>query len=174
MAGVPFKVSIPGMSRSGLQVGIVANSLKHLGQILEERLGLSEHAQIYLDDGTLVCDQEYFELLEPQTKLTVVEGRDDLQGRPLRQINKKVNVSYTNIVCTSIMFVFSAVAKILHVPMNGLCIESLWFVYITGSELPLVVGSSSDLVVLRRWTNSGHGEHKKNPSSRKGLFSVIG
>lgn len=159
MAGVPFKVSIPGMGRSGLQVGVVANSLKHLGQILEERLGLSQHAEIYLDDGTLVCDQEYFELLEPQTKLTVVEGRDDLQGSTVRQINKKVNVSY--IVCTSIMFVFSAVAKILHVPVNGLCIESLWFVYITGSELPLVVGSSSDLVVLRRWTNSGHGVHKK-------------
>lgn len=75
-----------------------------------------------------------------------------------------MNVSY--IVCTSTVFVFSAVAKILPVPMNGLCIESLWFVYITDSELPLVVGS----------TNSGHGVHKKkkNPVSRMGLFSVVG
>jgi len=79
-----------------------------------------------------------------------------------------VNVSY--IVCTSTVFVFSAVAKILHVPMNGLCIESLClFTSLIVKLLPLLVGSSSDLVVLRRCKNSA----LKNPISRMGSFSVV-
>ena len=77
MAGVPFKVCIP--SQNGLQMGVVANSLEHLGAVLEQKLGFQQ-IRVYLGDGTLVCDEEYFQLLKPQTKLTVVEERDIFKG----------------------------------------------------------------------------------------------
>lgn len=78
MAGVPFKVCIP--SQNGLQMGVVANSLEHLGAVLEQKLGIAKQMRVYLGDGTLVCDEEYFQLLKPQTKLTVVEDRDVFKG----------------------------------------------------------------------------------------------
>ena len=77
MAGVPFKVCIP--SQNGLQMGVVANSLEHLGAVLKQKLGFQQ-MRVYLGDGTLVCDEEYFQLLKPQTKLTVVEERDIFKG----------------------------------------------------------------------------------------------
>ena len=78
MAGVPFKVCIP--SQNGLQMGVVANSLEHLGAVLEQKLRIAKQMRVYLGDGTLVCDEEYFQLLKPQTKLTVVEDRDVFKG----------------------------------------------------------------------------------------------
>ena len=84
MAGVPFKVCVP--SQNGLQMGVVANSLEHLGAVLEQKLGITKQMRVYLGDGTLVCDEEYFQLLKPQTKLTVVEERDTFQGACLETL----------------------------------------------------------------------------------------
>lgn len=77
MAGVPFKICIPS---EGLQVGVVARDFTHLKEVLEARYALGKDARLYLEDGTLVCDQDYFELLEPQTKLTVVVQSGEKQG----------------------------------------------------------------------------------------------
>jgi len=90
MAGVPFKVCVP--SKNGLQLGVVASSLEHLGAVLEQKLGIAPQMRVYLGDGTLVCDEEYFQLLKPQTKLTVVEEREIFQGACLRTIVRGENI----------------------------------------------------------------------------------
>ena len=69
MAGVPFKVCIA--DRGNLTVGVVARSYEHFCSVLKTRLGLASDYSVRLDDGTLICDEDYFHLLEPQTKLTV-------------------------------------------------------------------------------------------------------
>lgn len=69
MAGVPFKVSIPCRN---VKVGVVAQSLEHLHSLLEEKFGLAgADIQITLEDGTIICNEEYFNLLEPQTNMVV-------------------------------------------------------------------------------------------------------
>ena len=67
MAGVPFKVFLPFKN---IKVGVVAQSLKHLQQLLKEQFGLCE-TDIMLEDGTLLCNEDYFNLLAPQTNLVV-------------------------------------------------------------------------------------------------------
>lgn len=68
---IPLKLYFP---RRGVQIGIAAKSLHHLRQLLRAKLGPPERYKLTLDDGTIVCDPEYFKLLEHQTKLTVVEA----------------------------------------------------------------------------------------------------
>ncbi len=71
MAGVPFKVFIPSQN---LLIGVVASSYRHFLEVVQAKFGFAPDSfQLYLDDGTLICDQEYFELLGPQTKITVSE-----------------------------------------------------------------------------------------------------
>ena len=70
MAGVPFKLLLPCKN---VKVGVVAQSLEHLHNLLKERFGLPS-AEITLEDGTLLCNEEYFSLLEPQTNLVVQAG----------------------------------------------------------------------------------------------------
>lgn len=71
MAGVPFKVCLP--HRNNVTVGVVAQSYDHFREVLTTKLGLRKDFRMFMEDGTLVCDEDYFHLLEPQTKLTVVE-----------------------------------------------------------------------------------------------------
>lgn len=75
MAGVPFKLFLP---YKNLKVGVVARSLVHLHSIIKEKFGLS-CAEVTLEDGTLLCNEEYFSLLEPQTNL-VVQLREGISG----------------------------------------------------------------------------------------------
>ena len=77
MAGIPFKVCVPS---SNVQVGVVARSYEHFRDLLQTKLGLAKDSQVYLEDGTLICDEEYFDLLEPQTKLTIIEPEKKLKG----------------------------------------------------------------------------------------------
>ena len=67
MAGVPHKVVFPNRK---VKVGVVVQSLGHLHTVLKQKFGLSD-ADVSLEDGTLLCDEEYFNLLEPQTTLLV-------------------------------------------------------------------------------------------------------
>lgn len=67
MAGVPFKVYLPCIN---VKVGVVAQNLQHLKEVLKEKFGLSQTV-ISLEDGTIICSEEYFDLLEPQTSLVV-------------------------------------------------------------------------------------------------------
>ena len=67
---IPLKIYFPSRK---IQIGIAARSLNHLRQLLRTKLGLSDRFKLTLEDGTIVCDPEYFKLLEHQTKLTVVE-----------------------------------------------------------------------------------------------------
>ena len=66
---IPLKIYVPSR---GFQIGLAATSLSHLRSILEAKLGLTERYKLTLEDGTIVCDPEYFKLLERQTKITVV------------------------------------------------------------------------------------------------------
>lgn len=89
MAGVPFKVCIP--HRNNFTVGVVAQSYDHFREVLTTKLGLQKDFRMFMEDGTLVCDEDYFHLLEPQTKLTVVEPalRDPERVQlPLRALRK--------------------------------------------------------------------------------------
>ena len=70
MAGVPFKVYIPCKDK---KVGVVARSLEHLHSMLSEEFSLSK-PEVSLEDGTLLCNEEYFNLLEPQTNLIVQDA----------------------------------------------------------------------------------------------------
>lgn len=56
-----------------IKVGVVARSLEHLHSLMKEKFGLPD-ADITLEDGTLLCNEEYFNLLEPQTNLVVQPG----------------------------------------------------------------------------------------------------
>ncbi len=70
MAGVPFKLYLPSRQ---VKLGVVAQSLKHLHTILKDKLDFAE-SEVSLEDGTLICNEEYFELLEPQTTLVVQQS----------------------------------------------------------------------------------------------------
>lgn len=90
MAGVPFKVCIPSKS---LQVGVVARSYDHFREVLQNKLGLAKDSRVYLGDGTLICDQDYFELLEPQTKLTVVVDQSASENEKQSQgLCERINI----------------------------------------------------------------------------------
>lgn len=69
---MPFKLCIPSRA---LQVGVVAKNFDHFLDVIRDKFGYARGSfQLSLDDGTLICDQDYFELLEPQTKLTITES----------------------------------------------------------------------------------------------------
>ena len=67
---IPLKIYFP---KRGFQIGVAAKSLQHLRDTLQTKMGLSNTFKLTLDDGTIVCDPEYFKLLEHQTKLNVIE-----------------------------------------------------------------------------------------------------
>ena len=64
----PFKVFIPEKKE---QFGVVARSLRLLRDGIQKRYGLKSGFKIFLTDGTVVDDEEYFAFLEPQTLLIV-------------------------------------------------------------------------------------------------------
>ena len=68
---IPLKIYFPAR---GYQIGVATKSLPHLRETLQAKMGLPAKFKLTLDDGTIVCDPDYFKLLEPQTKLNVVEG----------------------------------------------------------------------------------------------------
>lgn len=75
MAVAPFKVAIPCR---GACIGIAAHSYEHLREVLRTRYKIRGDFCLQQDDGTLVCDEDYFQLLEPHTKLTVVDSERTL------------------------------------------------------------------------------------------------
>ena len=68
----PFKVCIPSRGKS--RIGIAAYSYEHLREVLRDKYGVSGDFCLQQEDGTLVCDQDYFKLLAPNTKLTIAEN----------------------------------------------------------------------------------------------------
>ncbi len=63
----PYKIQeVNGVGR----VGITAADLKDLKKQAVKRLNISEDFQPYLDDGTAVLAEEYFQRLTPQTCFT--------------------------------------------------------------------------------------------------------
>ena len=77
---IPFKVRIP--SRGAARVGIAATSYEHLRQIVRYKYKVSGDFCLQQEDGTIVCDEDYFRLLEPRTTLTVIESPSRLQPLP--------------------------------------------------------------------------------------------
>ncbi len=69
MAG--YKVVVDILGRGQLQVGIVAESLVHLKKQIQEEFRIEGDIHVYLEDGTLVNKEDYFKILEPQTKLRI-------------------------------------------------------------------------------------------------------
>lgn len=69
---VPFKICIP--SRGPARIGIAAFSYRHLCDVVRRKYKVSGDFCIQQEDGTIVCDEEYFKLLAPMTPLTVVEA----------------------------------------------------------------------------------------------------
>ena len=69
---IPFKVCIP--SRGPARIGIAASSYAHLRQIVRYKYKVSGEFFLQQEDGTIVCDEDYFRLLEPKTTLTVIES----------------------------------------------------------------------------------------------------
>lgn len=70
----PFKVCIP--SRGRARIGVAACSYEHLREVLRKKYDVCGDFCLQQDDGTLVCDEDYFKLLEPNTLLTVVESEN--------------------------------------------------------------------------------------------------
>ena len=68
---IPFRVCI--LSRD-TRVGIAATGYRHLCDILRRKYDISGHFDVTQEDGTIVCDEEYLKLLEPNTLLFVVES----------------------------------------------------------------------------------------------------
>lgn len=66
--GVPFKLVIPCRA---IKVGVVVHSLAQLHHYIKEKFGLLDVGIYLAEDGTLVCDESYFSILEPQTELLV-------------------------------------------------------------------------------------------------------
>lgn len=64
----PFKVLIPEQKE---QFGVVARSLRVLRDSIQKRCGFKSSFKIFLTDGTVVDNEEYFAFLEPQTLLIV-------------------------------------------------------------------------------------------------------
>ena len=73
MAVAPFKVVIPSRGKC---IGIAAHSYEHLREVLRTRYKVKGDFSLQQEDGTLVCDEDYFQLLEPNTKLSVVDADD--------------------------------------------------------------------------------------------------
>lgn len=73
---IPFKVFLP---HKGIKVGVVASSLQDLEIVLRLQHGVAGHMQLSLEDGTLICNEDYFQLLAPQTSLLVLQP--GLQGK---------------------------------------------------------------------------------------------
>ena len=71
-SSIPFKVCIP--SRGPARIGIAASSYEHLRQIVRYKYKVSGEFSLQQEDGTIVCDEDYFRLLEPKTTLTVMES----------------------------------------------------------------------------------------------------
>ncbi|CAI8031328.1 hypothetical protein GBAR_LOCUS17793 [Geodia barretti] len=71
-SSIPFKVCIP--SRGPARIGIAASSYAHLRQIVRYKYKVSGEFSLQQEDGTIVCDEDYFRLLEPKTTLTVMES----------------------------------------------------------------------------------------------------
>ena len=70
---VPFKVCIP--SRGPARIGVAAHSYGHLCDVVRQKYRVRGDFYFQQEDGTIVCDEDYFRLLEPKTLLTVVEAR---------------------------------------------------------------------------------------------------
>ena len=68
---IPFKVRFS--SRGSARVGIAASSYQHLRQIVSHKYRVSGEFCFLQEDGTIVCDEDYFSLLEPRTTLTIIE-----------------------------------------------------------------------------------------------------
>ena len=70
MAAIPLKLYFPSRK---VQVGVAARSLHHLRELMGTKFGVTGSFKLTLEDGTIVCDPEYFNLLAHQTKITVLE-----------------------------------------------------------------------------------------------------
>ena len=70
-SAIPFKVCIP--SRGSARYGVAASSYQHLRHVIRHKYKVSGGFYFQQEDGTLVCDEDYFQLLEPRTLLTVIE-----------------------------------------------------------------------------------------------------
>ena len=70
---VPFRVCIP--SRGSARIGIAVHSYQHLCDVVRQKYKVRGEFCFQQEDGTLVCDEDYFKLLEPKTLLTVVESQ---------------------------------------------------------------------------------------------------
>ena len=77
-SAIPLKLYFPSRK---VQIGIAAKSLRHLREIIGRKFGVTGNFNLVLEDGTIVCDPEYFNLLAHQTKLTVLETPLKLGGR---------------------------------------------------------------------------------------------
>ena len=66
-----YKVSVELSGARLPQVGICADSLSLLKNKVQEKFLVQGPVAVFLEDGTLVCDEDYFSSLEPQTKLFV-------------------------------------------------------------------------------------------------------
>lgn len=66
-----YKVSVEFSGTQMPQVGICADSLRLLKNKVQEKFFVQGPMAVFLEDGTLVCDEDYFSSLEPQTKLFV-------------------------------------------------------------------------------------------------------
>ena len=73
MAVAPFKVVIPSRGKC---IGVAAHSYEHLRDVLKTRYKVKGDFSLQQEDGTLVCDEDYFQLLQPNTKLSVVDADD--------------------------------------------------------------------------------------------------
>ena len=77
---IPFKVCFP--SRGSARIGVAASSYAHLRQIVRHKYKVSGEFCLQQEDGTIVCDEDYFKLLEPKTTLTVIESAPPSARRP--------------------------------------------------------------------------------------------
>lgn len=68
---IPLRVCIPSRD---IRVGIAAAGYLHLCDILRRKYEISGDFDVRQEDGTIVCDDEYLKLLEPNTLLFVVES----------------------------------------------------------------------------------------------------
>lgn len=70
---IPYKVLIPSRCEHGpTRVGIAATSYSHLVHLLRHKYKVSGSFCLQQEDGTIVCDEDYFKLLEPRTTLKVL------------------------------------------------------------------------------------------------------
>ena len=70
----PYKIQL--MNEVG-RVGIIANDLEDLKRQAVQRLDITEDFEPYLDDGTAVLTEKYFESLPEQTCFTFRAPNDE-------------------------------------------------------------------------------------------------